>query len=105
MALKINIKDKIKSPLVENILRIQGVEEIYIKVLRYGGEGSRCRFSVGFFNLKDVHGVIVLEALSFPEMSYEFQLNQTGNEDDVNVVKQAYSHLMTLIEYSNCEIC
>ena len=106
MALKIKISDAIRSALLRSLLNIEGVDSLYIRVIRYSGEGSYCNFLVKYFDFDKVNtseDLITIPALNFPEKVYSFKVAEDGGILDYNVRKQAYEYLKTLPEFEGCE--
>lgn len=121
MALKLNIVDIIMPELLIGVLKIEGVNEVYLRIDRFSGEGNICRFVLGYYNrvvgvieektivdneeVIENKEVVTFEKLNFPEIPYQFELVEDGSELDVNVRKQGYEYLKTLPEFEGCEDC
>lgn len=109
MALKINIENFSTPILLQGLLNLNGVNQIYIRIDRYSGELNVCSFIIGFYFKKEVviGGETVFEYvnLNFPQRPYHFIVNESEDEKDFNVRKQGYEYLKTLPEFVGCEDC
>lgn len=121
MALKLNIVNIIFPELLIGVLKIEGVNEVYLRIDRFAGEGNICRFVLGYYNrvvtmveektIVDDEEVVENKEfvsfvkLNFPEIPYQFEMIEDGSEPDVNVRKQGYEYLKTLPEFVGCEDC
>lgn len=109
MALKLNISNLETPTLLGNLLGVQGVNELYIKITEYHAQESNCKIKVEFFNL--VEETIEDETvqnkirLNIPISYYDFTVVEDNSEQDVNTRQQGYEFLKTFPEFSECEDC
>lgn len=121
MALQANIS-QLNVPILffNKDVEIDENTKVYIKIERYTGEGSTCRFILGFYHTiiqqeegehdpeTNITPVIFHEIkvkLNFPEIPYSFTVNESEDDYDFNVRKQGYEYLKTLPEFEECEDC
>lgn len=109
MALKLNISNLETPTLLGNLLGLQGVEELYIKITEYHAQESICKIKVEFFNIieENIEEVLVQNKirLNIPIAYYDFIVIEDGSELDVNTRQQGYEYLKTLPEFLDCEDC
>ena len=105
MALKKNISNYQSPSVVVSTLGIQDVQELYIRIDRFAGQGTNCNFVLGYYNKIIEDSVEVLEKLNFPDIPYSFEMTEDGSLLDVNIRQQGYNFLKTLPEFADCEDC
>lgn len=103
MALKLNIEGFNIPGMVDSILNLQNVVEIYIKIDYYSVEENKCNLRVNYFNKKS--STIDLIPLSIPSQYFNFEVVEDGSYMDKNTRQQGYEYLKTLPEFSDCEDC
>lgn len=113
MALKLNLENNHTPGFIKNLLKLDGVSEVYIRIDRYLGDASTVDVSLGYYSLIECSedteaGSITYNdvvPLNFPSAQYRFTVVEDGSETDVNVRRQGYEYLKTLPEFAGCEDC
>lgn len=109
MALRLNISNLKTPTLLGNLLGVQGVNELYIKITEYHAQESNCKIKVEFFNLiEETIGEEIIQnkiKLNIPTSYYDFTIVEDGSEQDVNTRQQGYNFLKNLSEFADCEDC